>query len=177
MAGLMIIDTGGTMSKTYPRSNLGYAFEMGDEPAASRILRHVPLAAGPAVVRVCAKDSTELTREDRQAVADTMRRATETTKRFVICHGTDTMVKTGLFLQSLCEEQRCVAVLVGSRTPEAFKDSDADFNLGFAVAAARLLPEGSAYIAMGGECYRCDSVERDDSNDLWRPKTQASKSQ
>ena len=169
MASLVIIDTGGTMSKTYPRTTLGYAFEMGDEAAAVRILANVSLAAPPLVVRVCAKDSTELTEEDRAAVATVIRKHCATgMTRFVVCHGTDTMVETGRFLMSVCGELQCVAVLVGSKLPESFKHSDADFNLGFAMAAAQLLPAGCTYIAMNATWWRCDQVERDEATGMWR---------
>ena len=171
-SGLVIIDTGGTMSKTYPRATLGYAFEMGDEPAATRILRHVSLAReAPRVVRVCAKDSTELTDEDRAAVAAVIS-AEKDVQRFVICHGTDTMVETGRFLAGVCAERQCAAVLVGAKLPEAFKGSDADFNLGFAMAAAQLLPVGHAYIAMNATWWRCDLVERDEATGMWRDAKQ-----
>ncbi len=171
MASVVIIDTGGTMSKTYPRATLGYAFEMGDEPAAARILRNVSLAAEPTVVRVCAKDSTELTEQDRAAVAAVVRKERANgVSRFVVCHGTDTMVETGLFLMELCGELQCAAVLVGAKLPEAFKNSDADFNLGFAMAAAQLLPVGWTYIAMNATWWRCDQVERDEATGKWKRK-------
>jgi L-asparaginase len=169
-SSLVIIDTGGTMSKTYPRVTLGYAFEMGDEPAAVRILKNVSLAREPAVVRVCAKDSTELTDDDRAAVAAVIRRehAAAGVSRFVICHGTDTMVETGRFLMGVCGELKCAAVLVGAKLPESFKGSDADFNLGFAMATAQLLPVGCTYIAMNATWWRCDAVQRDELTGVWK---------
>jgi L-asparaginase len=43
-------------------------------------------------------------------------------------------------------------VLVGAFSPAATRDSDADFNLGFALGCARALPAG-VYIAMNGEIF------------------------
>jgi L-asparaginase len=40
-------------------------------------------------------------------------------------------------------------VLVGSLSPAQFKHSDAEFNIGFAMAAVQALPPG-VYIAMNG---------------------------
>ena len=53
-----VLGMGGTIDKDYPRSQMGYAFEI-DEPAAKRILENLPHAGIDFdVVSVCRKDST-----------------------------------------------------------------------------------------------------------------------
>jgi hypothetical protein len=52
---IVVLCTGGTMSKDYPKSTMGYAFEFGDESAADRILKRVPKQENFVVERVCAK--------------------------------------------------------------------------------------------------------------------------
>jgi L-asparaginase/Glu-tRNA(Gln) amidotransferase subunit D len=47
------------------------------------------------------KDSTELSAEDRLLIEARVRHhyATNKTRRFVLCHGTDTMIETGKYLK------------------------------------------------------------------------------
>ena len=161
---MKVLDTGGTMGKVYPRATMGYAFEFGDTSAPERILARAQLGERVEVVRVCAKDSTELTAEDRQALERAIAGSEE--KRFVVAHGTDTMVQTGRGLEKTCLERGATVVLTGARVPEALKESDADFNLGFAVACAQLLGPG-AYVAMNGRVVRCSEAERDEKTGIF----------
>ena len=50
-------------------------------------------------------------------------------------------------------------VLVGAMIPYSVRDSDAFFNLGFALAAVQLAP-GGVYIAMNGELFDWDNVRK-----------------
>ena len=52
-----------------------------------------------------------------------------------------------------------VPILTGAMIPYAIQGSDALFNLGFACAAAQLLPHG-VYIAMNGQVFAWDSVHK-----------------
>lgn len=55
---LSVLGMGGTIDKDYPRSQMGYAFEI-DEPAAGRVLEGLPHSGIEFdVVSVCRKDST-----------------------------------------------------------------------------------------------------------------------
>ncbi len=160
---ISVLCTGGTMSKVYPKSIGGYAFEFGETSAASRVLSRVPGLPSILVERVLAKDSTELTTEDRTLLENRILHHLKenNTNRFVITHGTDTMIETGLFLLPLCRKHQVIVCLTGSKIPEAFKDSDADFNLGFAfgvISAAPVL--GNAFICMNGQCFPVENVKR-----------------
>jgi L-asparaginase len=53
--------------------------------------------------------------------------------------------------------------------PARFRDSDALFNSGFAVAAARLLPVG-VYIAMNGQIFNADQVQKNREAGLFEAK-------
>jgi len=70
--------------------------------------------------------------------------------RFLITHGTDTMLKTAELLQSRVVGK--VMVLTGSMQPARFRSTDATFNLGAAVAAVQTLAAG-VYIAMNGRIF------------------------
>jgi L-asparaginase len=50
-------------------------------------------------------------------------------------------------------------VLTGAMQPAAFKKSDAAFNIGYAIAAVQLLPEG-VYIAMNGRIFDPQKVKK-----------------
>ena len=71
---MTVLGMGGTIDKDYPRSQMGYAFEI-DEPAAKRVLEGLP-HSGIAfeVVSVCRKDSTEITKKDRDELVTAVRR-------------------------------------------------------------------------------------------------------
>ena len=66
--------------------------------------------------------------------------------RIIITHGTDTMGETAAALAGISGK---TIVLTGAMLPEKFRDSDADFNLGMAIAAVRLSPPG-VYVALNG---------------------------
>ena len=51
-------------------------------------------------------------------------------------------------------------VLTGALLPARFRDNDAVFNIGFALAAMQVLPEG-VYIAMNGRVYEPAKVRKD----------------
>ena len=66
-----VLTMGGTIDKDYPRLTSGYAFEFGDEAAASRILNaHPNLGITFDVTSICKKDSLEVTDDDRKLLFD-----------------------------------------------------------------------------------------------------------
>jgi L-asparaginase len=111
---------------------------------------------------VCKKDSTEITDTDREAVCAAVR-GTEST-RVVITHGTDTMIETARFLLHSGAAANKSVAFTGAMKPERFKDSDASFNMGAAVAATSSVPAspaGSVVVCMGGNVIDCMSCKRD----------------
>jgi len=59
-------------------------------------------------------------------------------------------------------------VLVGSLSPARFKSSDAEFNIGFALAAVQTLPSG-VYIAMNGRIFHPDRVRKNREANRFEP--------
>ena len=151
-----VFGMGGTIDKDYPRTTKGYAFEI-DEPAAERVLAGLPLLGITwRVQSICRKDSTELVHEDRQALVEAVRAATET--RLIVTHGTDTLIETAQYVANSGAGVGKAIAFTGAMKPERFKDSDAPFNLGAAVGATAVLAPGSVVIVMGGrviESSRC----------------------
>ena len=77
-------------------------------------------------------------------------------QQIVITRGTDTMIKTGQALNAIKGE---TLVITGAMCFVLFRDSDADFNLGAAVTAAQIMPQG-AYLCMNGRIFDIDSVSK-----------------
>jgi len=98
---VLLIQTGGTIDKRYPRSTLGYAFEICESAAATILDR---IHADYKLIIACKKDSTELLLTDREKIVDIIQTQTFASKinlenkRIIITHGTDTMSETGIHL-------------------------------------------------------------------------------
>jgi len=78
----------------------------------------------------------------------------------VITHGTDTMVETGRFLDSVMTELRVPIILTGAMVPLGFDGSDALQNLTESLFAARTLGPG-IYVAIHGEAFPIRRVRKD----------------
>ena len=60
-----------------------------------------------------------------------------------------------------------VIVLTGSFLPETFKDSDAEFNIGFALGCLLSLQEPGVYIAMNANLFRtCEVLKCPDTGNF-----------
>ena len=148
---IRVFTTGGTIDKIY--FDAMSRFEVG-HPQIADILADVNVQVDYSVKSLFMKDSLEITDEDREAIRRHVERAVE--DRILITHGTDTMVHTAAALNGVIDK---VIVLVGSLSPSRFKGSDAEFNIGFALAAVQLLPPG-VYIAMNGLVFEHDEVHK-----------------
>ena len=67
------------------------------------------------------------------------------------------MIETAAFVAKNVTNK--TIVLCGALKPEAFKNSDADFNVGCAVGALNVAPCG-VYVTMRGRVYPWDSITR-----------------
>ncbi|HQV68718.1 MAG TPA: asparaginase domain-containing protein [Thermoflexales bacterium] len=142
--------TGGTIDKVY--FDKLSEFQVG-KPQVEEILAQAN--AGPCEVSsLLRKDSLDMSDADRDRVREAV--AGDSADRVVITHGTDTMVQTARALQGIAGK---TIVLVGAMSPATLKDSDAPFNVGFALAAAQCLPPG-VYIAMNGRVFHADEVRK-----------------
>ena len=158
---LLVLATGGTFDKDYPRVHSGYAFEIG-EPAAERMLASMPfLGVEWRVESVCAKDSTEITNADRDQLVAAIKRAPE--NRVVVAHGTDTLIESAQYVLKSGAATGKVISFTGAMKPERFKDSDAMFNLGGAVSATSCIAAGSVVVCMGGNVIPATECVRDTS--------------
>lgn len=149
---LRIIATGGTFDKHYDElsGKLGFAqSHLPEVIARSRMTIPVVLEELPLL------DSLDMQDADRARVLAACNAAEE--RAIVIVHGTDTMRETAQVLGAAALEQ--TIILTGAMIPYEIANSDALFNLGFATAAAQVLPSG-VYVAMNGKVFTWDNVTK-----------------
>lgn len=100
-------------------------------------------------------DSTEMTDEDRENIAQNCARAAE--DRIIVTHGTDTMVETAHVIAKKGIEK--TIVLTGAMIPYKFGTSDGFFNIGCALGFVQMLPVG-VYIVMNGRMFTWDNCKK-----------------
>lgn len=152
--GITFIQCGGTIDKDYPKNIRGWNFEIGD-PAYFRILEKIPQFQSFNSIALLQKDSLELTDQDREMIAETCTNCADS--KIIITHGTDTLLQTA---QSLATIPNKTIVITGAMRPERFSNSDADIQLGMALAAVQTLNFG-VYIAIQGLIASYDQFDRD----------------
>ncbi|MGP1284034.1 MAG: asparaginase domain-containing protein [Parasphingopyxis sp.] len=147
-----IFTTGGTIDKVYFDALSEY--QVGPTAVAD-ILAENNVRCEHRVTQLMRKDSLELTDEDRAAI----RAAVEKSQadRILITHGTDTMIETARELGNIAGK---TIVLTGALQPATLKHSDAEFNIGFALAAVQSLPPG-VYVAMNGRIFDPATARKD----------------
>ncbi len=141
---IKVFTAGGTIDKVYFDQKSEY--QVG-APRIIDVFKEANVTFEYDVESLLKKDSLEMTDADRELVRS--RVAADPHPQVVITHGTDTMILTAQALRGIPNK---TIVLTGSMWPAVFKMSDAEFNIGCAVAAAQSLPPG-VYIAMNGRIW------------------------
>lgn len=144
--------TGGTIDKEY--NALDKAFTIG-QGAVGRILGFVNPNFQATIVPVVQKVSVNILAEEKEEIRKTCAEAAD--DKIVMTYGTDVMAEAGELLASI--ENKTI-VLTGALKSQLIKDTDAEFNLGFAVAAVQTLPHG-VYVAMSGRVYPWNKCKKD----------------
>ena len=147
-----IFCTGGTLDKVYFDALSEY--QIGD-PVVCDILKEARASFPFEVQSILKKDSLEISAEDRLQIVEHVK--AEDCTHILITHGTDTMVDTAQCLQE--EVPGKTIVLTGAMQPARFRNTDAIFNIGYAIAAAQHLPHG-VYLAMNGQLFAPQSVQK-----------------
>ena len=148
---IRFVTTGGTIDKIY--FDALSQFEVGDSQVR-HILTEGLVGFDYDIVSLLQKDSLEMDDEDRGMLRDFI--ASDDAARFVVTHGTDTMVETAEALAGLPDKS---IVLTGALSPARFRTTDAVFNVGMAVAAVQLVEPG-IYIAMSGQVFPANRVRK-----------------
>ena len=148
---IQFVTTGGTIDKIYFDDMS--QFEVG-ESQLQHILTEGLINFDYDIVSMFRKDSLELTGDDRQKLRDYIEN--DDAMRYVISHGTDTMVDTADALAGIAGK---TVVLTGALSPARFKTTDAIFNIGMAVAAVQAVKPG-VYLAMSGQVFEAGKVRK-----------------
>lgn len=157
---ITVLATGGTIDKEY---NLDSEMVIG-EPWITQILSRVITDVEFEVQSVLKLDSLDMVDADRAVLT----RALDAVEndRVLITHGTDTMPETARYLAENANLGEKVVVLCGAIQPAIMRTSDADFNVGAAVAALNLLDPG-VYISMSGRIFPAEVVLKDRSRGIF----------
>lgn len=149
---LRILITGGTFDKHYDAIRGELTFKDSHLPA---ILKQARVTLPIAIEKCLLKDSLQMNDVDRQVILSACQLASE--EYLVIVHGTDTMVETANVLGTASLPK--TIILTGAMVPYAITESDALFNLGFALAAAQCASHG-VYVAMNGRVWPWNQVKK-----------------
>ncbi len=148
---IRFVTTGGTIDKIY--FDAMSQFEVGDS-LVKHILTEGLVSFDYDIVSMFRKDSLELTHDDRQKLREYIEN--DDAYRYVISHGTDTMVDTATVLAAIPDK---TIVLTGALSPARFKATDAVFNVGMAVAAVQTVEPG-VYLAISGQVFEAGRVRK-----------------
>ena len=149
---IRILLTGGTIDKLYSVDEGELSFE---ESHVEEMLDRANVTTEIVVEELMLKDSLDISEDEREQILQACEACEE--ESVLITHGTDTMIETAELLGEAGIDK--TIVLVGAMIPYTVRDSDAFFNLGFALSAVQLAP-GGVYIAMNGELFDWDNVRK-----------------
>ncbi len=154
-----IIATGGTFDKSYfPLTGaLGFA-----QSILSTLLEQANLSAAPTVTVLPLMDSLDMTDRDRQTIFDRVKNSS--VDKIILIHGTDTMAQTAQNMLGKIKGK--TIVFTGAMVPARIVQSDAFFNLGFALCAVQLANPG-VYIAMNGQLLPADTATKNKAKGIF----------
>ncbi|WP_194850163.1 asparaginase domain-containing protein [Nonlabens antarcticus] len=138
--GLDYIDDGGITS-----SNVGFKYFLDK----ANVNFHYNIEI------VFKKDSRAITDDDRKLLASKIKETNAT--KILITHGTFTMEDTAKYIGKLNLNK--TIVLVGSFILGSSADTDAPFNLGYAISSLQFL-KPDVYIAMNGQIFNWNNVSK-----------------
>ncbi len=151
-----IISTGGTI-EGLDYENLTQ--KQTTTVAIDDILSNARVALKYTIEKILNKDSRFINDDDRELIAEKIK--SSDSDKILLTHGTITMVETAQFLGRLALNK--TIVLTGAFILGTKKNTDAPFNLGFALSTLQILEPG-VYIAMNGTIFNWDNVKKNNQN-------------
>jgi L-asparaginase len=152
-SAIRVIATGGTFDKTY--NPLSGELEFTHSHLES-IFHRCRLVPHPVLQPLMLMDSLDMTDEHRGALLKAILNSPQ--DRVVVTHGTDTMVESARVVGLAAVALKTI-VFTGAMVPLTITQSDAEFNLGFALGCVQSLKPG-VYIAMNGQVHPWDQVKK-----------------
>jgi L-asparaginase len=107
------------------------------------------------IIPMFQKVSVDISEGDKVLIKETIEKSE--TDKIVIIYGTDAMTDIGEKLASISDK---TIVITGALKSQLIKDTDTDFNLGFAISSAQLASHG-VYVAMSGRLYHWNDCHKD----------------
>ena len=159
---IKIFVTGGTFDKEHDPISESFVFS---ETHVPELLKRSRSLLDTKIRTVMLIDSFDITRSDQEIIQKACNDAKE--DKVVITHGTSNMEKTAQFLGKSIKNK--TVVLTGAMIPYVFRNSDALFNMGAALAFVQTLPHG-VYITMNGKYYNWDNVTKNTKLGLFEEK-------
>jgi L-asparaginase len=149
---IKVFTAGGTIDKVYFDAKSEY--EVG-ESNVRLLFKEMNVGFDYDVESILRKDSLDMTEADRAMILEKV--TSESCRKILITHGTDTMIETAKVLQQHIEDK--TIVLTGAMQPALFRNSDAVFNIGCALGVLQARSSG-VYIVMNGLIFEPDHVRK-----------------
>ncbi len=148
-----IITTGGTIE------GLDYDEEdsevKGNEISIEDFFRSANVSFQYSIESALNKDSRFITDDDRLLLVEKIKKTN--TKKIIVTHGTFTMEDTAKYIGN--HNLNKTIVLVGSFVLGTSKNTDAPFNLGYAIGSLQFL-KPDVYVAMNGTIFHWKNVTK-----------------
>ncbi|MBS3136006.1 asparaginase [Candidatus Woesearchaeota archaeon] len=160
MKKIKIIITGGTFEKEYNEIAQEFSIVKTQVPELLKKARSRLVVSSKILFL---RDSKEFGDSERISIMQECKLSEE--EHIVIIHGTDSMTKTAAILGKNIRNK--TIILTGAMIPACFPNSDAEFNLGAAMAFVQSLQKG-VYVAMNGRYFRWDDVQKDNGSGFFR---------
>ena len=154
LCDINIYTTGGTIMKSYDQTT-GMVVNGGWDAARlyDFLTGNARVKNGPIyITSLFSKDSNDILDSDFDKLKSALTRSDKRVNLVVI--GTDQMSAIAKRIGEISDK---VIIFVGSIIPMSIPNSDAEFNLGYALGCANFLDKGT-YIAMNGEVFTYDDV-------------------
>lgn len=149
---IQILTTGGTIE------GIDYSDNTVKEKSKLSIedfLKNADVDFDYSIERICKKDSRAIDENDRKILVSKIKESKAT--KILITHGTFTMEDTAKYLGKL--KLGKTIVLVGSFILGTSENTDAPFNLGYAISSLQFL-KPDVYIAMNGKIFYWNNVSK-----------------
>ena len=155
---ILLITTWWTIDKDYGGGKWVLDFHIG-EPIVENVLSQRSPDTSFKIMSLFKKDSLHFKDEDRKLLAQSTINARE--QGIIITHGTDTMIESGKVIEWFRGKKEKVIIMLWASRPYHMSDSDAEFNIGYALARVQSKIENGQYgtfVTMNGQCFDIDNV-------------------